>query len=156
MGYIEELKKITPIGWLLLVTLFSYSIAAGIVFLFAFRYSVFINLSDIKLILLSLSLTLPVISFNSIVFFWASKCLTPKDILENKIILLLYICFVLVVSSIIYFLPVIWKIINPDKSAISAYRDAFTLEIGFIIAMLLLRFTLNIISCGEKTGSKQT
>lgn len=156
MWYIEEIKKITPIGWLLLAVIFSFSIAAGVVFLFAFRYSTFENLSDLKLLLLSLSLTLPINSFNTIIYFFASRLISKRNITASKYLLLLHFCIVNILSSFIYFLPVIWKIIGISRSAISGYRNMFSLEIAFIFAMVLIRLTTKNTSCGEKTDSKKT
>lgn len=139
MNYFEEIKKITPLGWMLLVLTYSYAIAAGVIFLFAFKPSVFTSLSDFKFLLLSLSLTLPVISLNAYIYLWAFGYHTKLINFDNKFELFYHVSFVLINSSITYFLPIVYKLFYSSLSTIAGFRTALGLECGYILALVLLR-----------------
>lgn len=156
MSYIEDIRKITPLGWITIFMLFTYSIAAGVVFIVAYGYSIFISMSVFKLIVLSLSITLPVISFNIIIYDWSIKINPGIYKQEEKIYALIQISFVLVISSLAYFMPVIWKIIFPNKSLISGCRSVLLFEACYIAIMYMLRHQIKKAICGEKTDSKKT
>ena len=140
MSYLEEIKNISPLGWMFLVMTYSYAVATGVIFLFAFKPSIFVSLSDFKFLLLSLSLTLPVITLNALIYIWATKYLSHERNIENKLELFFHVSFILINSSIIFFIPIIYKLFYPPLSTLAGYRNALGLECGYILGYIFFRY----------------
>jgi hypothetical protein len=100
MDVIDQVKKLEAFHFVASIVGFVGIISPGLLILFLFKRDLFISLDLIKLILLSVSLSLPIILFN--LFLWGAL---PDDSKESKNTIAIDLVVALVTSSTVFYLP---------------------------------------------------